>query len=125
MSGQGNGNGKPKPLDLARVLADKKLVIVGGTGFLGKVFWSLLLVHYPNLGRIYLVVRAKGDTSAEQRFWNEIATSEVLRPLRDQHGARYESWLREKVVPIAGDVIKPFCGLDAALRDDLRGEIDA
>src|SRR5688572_390327 len=112
-SGRPNGNGKPAPLDLARVLAGKKLVVFGGTGFLGKVFWVLLLARYPMLGRIYLVVRARGDHNAEQRFWADIATSEVLRPLREQHGAGYEAWLREKVVPIAGDVIKPFCGVDA------------
>src|SRR5262249_13386520 len=27
--------------------------------------------------------------------------------------------------PVAGDVAQPFCGLDAPLREDLRGEIDA
>jgi long-chain acyl-CoA synthetase len=119
-----NGNGKRPPLDPSRVFAGKKLVVVGGTGFLGKVFWALLLHRYPELGRIYLVVRPKGGQSADQRFWSEIATSEVLRPLRAQHGLRYESWLREKVVPIAGDVVQPFCGIEPVIREDLRGEVD-
>ena len=28
-------------------------------------------------------------------------------------------------MPIAGDVVQPFCGIEPAIRDDLRGEVDA
>jgi long-chain acyl-CoA synthetase len=130
--GNGNGNGAPgtngngrASLFPAEVLRGRKLVIIGGTGFLGKVFWALLLSRYPVISRIYLLVRPKRGETAEQRFWSEIATSEVLRPLREEYGSGYELFLRDKVTPVAGDVAQPFCGLDAPLRDDLRGEIDA
>jgi len=121
----GNGNGRAPTLYPSEILRGKKLVVIGGTGFLGKVFWALLLSRYPMVARIYLLVRPKRGETAEQRFWSEIATSEVLRPLREEYGPGYELFLRDKVTPVEGDVAMPFCGLGADLRDDLRGEIDA
>ena len=113
------------PLDLARVLSGRRLVVVGGTGFLGKVWWTFLLHHFPEVERIYLVMRTRGGQTAEQRFWQEIATNECLRALREQHGSRFEAFLRDKIVPLAGDVVHPLCGLDAGTRDELRGSVDA
>ncbi|HVU03916.1 MAG TPA: AMP-binding protein [Polyangiaceae bacterium] len=123
-NGHAAGNGKKPPLHPDRLFRDRKLVIIGGTGFLGKVFWSMLLARYPQIGRLYLLVRPKKGQTAEQRFWAEIATSEVLRPLRDQYGPGYELFLKDKIVPIAGDVADPYCGIDSELREELRGEID-
>ncbi len=115
-------------LDVARTFRGARLVILGGTGFLGKVFWSMLLDRYPEVGRIYLVVRPKGGgtrgTPAE-RFWNDIASSEALGPLRRAHGDRYREFLRDKVVPIDGDMSRPLCGIDEALVRELSGTIDA
>ncbi len=113
------------PLDLTRLFAGRRLVVVGGTGFLGKVWWAFLLHHYPEIERIFLVVRPRGNQNAEQRFWKEVAASEVLRPLRERLGPGFEAFLRDKVVPVAGDVVQPFCGLDAGLRDEIRGSTDA
>ena len=81
-----NGNGRVPTLYPSEILRGKKLVIIGGTGFLGKVFWALLLSRYPMVSRLYLLVRPKRGETAEQRFWSEIATSEVMRLLHEQHG---------------------------------------
>ena len=51
-------------LDVERMLEGARLVVVGGTGFLGKVFWSMLLDRYPKVGRIFLVVRPRGGQSS-------------------------------------------------------------
>ena len=114
-----------RPLDVSRTLDGARLVVVGGTGFLGKIFWSLLLCRYPNVGRIFLVVRAKDGESPEQRFWNSVAASEPLAPLRAAHGEGFEAFLRDKVVPVGGDVGSPLCGLDSDGVHDLAGSIDA
>jgi long-chain acyl-CoA synthetase len=111
-------------LDLRRVLAGRRLVVVGGTGFLGKVWWTFMLHHFPEIARIHLLVRPRGKLDAERRFWDEIAPSACLDALRSLHGASFEAFLRDKVVPIAGDVVKPFCGLEPGLRDELRGAVD-
>jgi long-chain acyl-CoA synthetase len=119
-----NDAGSPQ-LDLTAQFRGKRLIVVGGTGFLGKVWWALLLARFPEIEHLYLVVRPKEGKSVERRFWDTIVTSEVLVPLREQHGAGFEDFIRSKVTPIAGDVAQPFCGLDPALREDVRGRIAA
>ena len=113
------------PLRPAEVLAGARLVVLGGTGFLGKVFWSMLLHRFPDIGRIYLLVRSSADESSEARFWARIATSPALEPLRAQHGESFEHFLRDKIVPIDGDTGRAMCGVGGALVDELRGTIDA
>jgi long-chain acyl-CoA synthetase len=112
-------------LDVSRELDGARLVVLGGTGFLGKIFWAMLVHRYPNVGRIYLVVRPKARGTPDARFWAETAPSEVFAPLRKDHGEGFEAFLREKVVPIDGDMGRPLCGLDEALVEELRGTIDA
>lgn len=112
-------------LDLSSVLGGKRLIVVGGTGFLGKVWWALLLTRFPAVEHLYLVVRPKAGKTVEQRFWEQIVKSEVLVPLREQHGTRFEEFIRSKVTPIAGDVAQPFCGIEPELRDRIRGRVAA
>ncbi|HEY8040859.1 MAG TPA: AMP-binding protein [Polyangiaceae bacterium] len=112
-------------LDVTRIVEGARLVVLGGTGFLGKVFWSMLLDRFPVVGRIFLVVRPRGGGTPEARFWSDIATSEALAPLRAAHGDGFEAFLRDKVEPIDGDMGRPMCGLDEALVRELRGTIDA
>jgi long-chain acyl-CoA synthetase len=124
-NGAGTAHGPGPELDLEALLEGKRLVVVGGTGYLGKTWWSFLLAHWPKIGHLYLLVREKRGQSAEERFWKEIAPTAVFDPLRAQYGEHFEQFLREKVTPVAGDVVRPYCGLAPALRDDLRGTIDA
>lgn len=124
-----NGSSGPAspipPLDIRAQLEGANLLILGGTGFLGKIFWIMLLHRYPEVGRIYLLVRKSKTKTSEQRFWSEIATNEAFDPLRQQHGEGFEAFLKEKIVPIDGDVGLPLCGIDEALVKELRGTIDA
>ncbi len=114
------------PLDLLARLDGAELLVLGGTGFLGKVFVALLLHRVPGIARVHLVVRAKDDLDPEARFWAEIATSPVFDPLRRDHpGTAYEAFLRDKIRPIAGDVSKPFAGVPADVRHRLRGKLTA
>jgi long-chain acyl-CoA synthetase len=112
-------------LDVTRTLRGARVLILGGTGFLGKVFWAMLLDRYPVVDRIYLVVRPKAGATPDARFWSEIAGSEALGPLRRAHGDGYDAFLREKIVPIDGDMARPRCGIDEALVRELAGTIDA
>ena len=114
------------PLDLLATMQDVEVLVLGGTGFLGKVFLSLLLHRVPGIARVHLVVRSKGGLDSEARFWSEIATSPVFDPLRATHpGTDYEAFLRDKVRPIPGDVSRPFAGVPAEVRHRLRGKVAA
>ena len=58
------------PLDVARVMDGARIVVVGGTGFLGKLFWAMLIERYPEVGEIFIVVRPKDAGTPESRFWH-------------------------------------------------------
>lgn len=131
MSDQIQTSGEPKPnlrppLLPSQILAGKRLVVVGGTGFLGKVWVSMLLHRYPDIGHLYLVVRPKADQTAEERFWSQIATSPAFDPLRDLYpGPAFESFLQKKITPVIGDVVMHQVGLGDALIERLKGNIAA
>jgi long-chain acyl-CoA synthetase len=110
----------------SRILAGKRLVVVGGTGFLGKVWVSMFLHRFPEVAHVYLLVRPKADQTAEERFWSQIVTSPVFDPVRERYpGPAFEAFLREKVTPIAGDMVEPQLGLGEELITKLRGGVDA
>ncbi|HEY1955405.1 MAG TPA: AMP-binding protein [Polyangiaceae bacterium] len=127
-NGHTNGHGSSAtfvaaraPLDPRALAAGKRIVLLGGTGFLGKIFTSMLLYRFPEIGRVYLLVRKGKAAGAEARFFESIATSETFRPIREKYGDGFEAFLREKVVPIDGDVSLPLCGIDVAAI----GKVDA
>ena len=68
------------------MLSGRRLVVVGGTGFLGKVWWAFLLSRYPDIGHIYLTLRPKRGTVAQNATSEEVEPSAVLDPLRTAHG---------------------------------------
>src|SRR6185437_3931530 len=124
-AGQGSP-ASPPPLVPSRIFAGKKLVVVGGTGFLGKVWLSMFLHRFPEVGHLYLMVRPKEEQTAEERFWSQIATSPVFDPIRELYpGEGFEAFLREKVTPVAGDVGHHLLGLGEERIAALRGQIAA
>ncbi|HVO19918.1 MAG TPA: AMP-binding protein [Anaeromyxobacter sp.] len=109
------------PLDVERLLRGARVLVTGATGFVGKVTLSLLLHRYPGLGRAYVLVRPGTGGTARDRFFGKVAAGRPFDPLREQHGQRFEEFLREKVVPLAGDVASPLLGLSPADLDQLAG----
>lgn len=113
------------PLEVGKLLSGSKLLILGGTGFLGKIFWIMMLDRYPSIGKIYLLVRSSKKATSEERFWSDIATSEAMLPLKEKYGDGLDAFLREKIVPIDGDVGRENCGIDAAWIREHKGALHA
>ena len=116
-SGNGNGNGASRAADamppLAEVLRKRRIMLTGGTGFLGKVLLYLLLRHHPEIERIFLLIR--GDRrSTLNRFRREILDSPAMAPLREHLGARFDRYVEEKVAIVAGDITEPDLISDTA-----------
>lgn len=119
------------PLDPRALLRGARLIVVGGTGFLGKVWLSMLLHRFPEVDHVYLLVRPRrGGLSpregSEARFWAEIAPNPAFDPLRAQHpGTAFERFIRAKITPIPGDVSQASCGIPDEILTELRGTLTA
>ena len=78
-------------LSPTEIFRDRSLFLIGGTGFLGKVTLSMLLHRFPNIGKVYVTVRARSQEESETRFWNNVISAPPFNPLRE----RYGSWRRD------------------------------
>ena len=106
-------------LDVTATLRGKTILLIGTTGFVGKVALCMLLDRYPDVGRVYCLVRPGAGNTAEQRFYKKVATSEAFRPLRARHGDAMETFLRSKIVAIPGDIGRALCNFTDAQFDEL------
>src|SRR5262245_41525168 len=82
----------------------RRIFLIGGTGFLGKVTLSMLLHRFPNIGRVYVTVRARSQEESESRFWNHVITAPPFDPLRERYGSALEGFVRDKVKVLGGDI---------------------
>src|SRR5687768_6721193 len=82
----------------------RNLFVIGSTGFLGKVTLSMLLHRFPNVGKVYVTVRARSQEESETRFWNSVITAPPFDPLRERYGSAMEGFVRDKVVVLGGDI---------------------
>ncbi len=98
-------------LSPTEIFEGKKIFFIGGTGFVGKVTLSMLLNNFPNVGKVYTTVRARDARESEIRFWTSIVTSPTFDPLREKYGDGFEDFIREKVVPVNGDVGNEYLGM--------------
>ena len=99
-------------LSPTEIFKGKNIFFIGGTGFVGKVTLSMLLHNFPDIGKVYATVRARDAEESKIRFWNTIVTSHPFDPLREKYDEGFEDFIREKVVPVNGDVGNEFLGLD-------------
>src|ERR1700674_1890790 len=108
---------------LAETLSGRRILLTGGTGFLGKVFLYLMLRWHPELDRVYLLIR--GDArSSHNRLRREILDSPAMTPLREHLGNRFDRYVEEKLAVIPGDIADE--GLAARAGETLkRGAMDA
>src|SRR3981081_1813430 len=112
-----------KKLSPTEIYTDRKVFLIGSTGFLGKVTLSMLLHRFPSVGRVYVTVRARSQEESESRFWNNVITSPPFDPLRERYGSALDGFIRDKVAIVGGDIAEDNLGFteDEAQRiaDDL------
>nr|XP_015645723.1 alcohol-forming fatty acyl-CoA reductase isoform X2 [Oryza sativa Japonica Group] len=109
---------------VAGYFKDKSILITGSTGFLGKIFVEKILRIQPDVKKIFLLVRAADTSSAEQRVLNEVIGNELFGPLRENYGSNFYSFMKEKISPLAGDIINENLGLESLEILKLSKEID-
>ncbi|KAK7836710.1 putative fatty acyl-coa reductase 4 [Quercus suber] len=97
-------------------------------------FGEKILRVQPNVKRIYLLLRASDNESATQQFCHEVPHlvlfdyvigQDLFNVLRKSWGANLESFIFERVTPIAGDISDENFGIkDSILREEMWNEID-
>jgi phosphoserine phosphatase len=111
-------------LSVRKTLAGKNILLIGSTGFIGKVWLCTLLHDLPELGRIYLLIRRQGSRSALQRFEKIVAESPAFKTLHERHGETLPDFLGERVDIVEGDVSEPQLGLDDSTAARLQASLD-
>jgi thioester reductase-like protein len=111
-------------LSVRETLAKRHLLLIGVTGFIGKVWLVDLLQNIPDIGRITLLIRRNRTTSAQRRFEKIVEESPSFDPLQERHGRKLGAFLKDKVEVVEGDVSLPGLGLDAATRVRLPKSLD-
>jgi thioester reductase-like protein len=119
-----NGRKQSEPLSVRRTLAGKNILLIGVTGFIGKVWLAQLLSEIPDIGKIYVLIRRQRSTTAERRFEKIFEESPVFDPLQERLGDRFAEYVAERVEVIEGDVSQPGLGIAPELRARLAASVD-
>ena len=104
--------------------AGKQVMLIGVTGFIGKVWLANTLMDLPDVKRIYLLIRRQKSNPGERRFEKMVEDSPVFDPLYDRHGDRLPDFLHQKIEVIEGDVTQPGLGLSAETALSLQKDLD-
>jgi hypothetical protein len=111
-------------LSMRQTLAGKNILLIGATGFIGKVWLASLLTDLREIGRIYLLVRHNRASTSVERFQRVLEESPVFESLAQLHGNRFPEFLRERIEIVDGDVSKPGLGLTPEIKQKLARTVD-
>ncbi|KAI3677016.1 hypothetical protein L1987_86634 [Smallanthus sonchifolius] len=129
VSYNGAQNGSVMDMDgdgigIVNILKGKRFFVTGATGFLGKVFIEKILRTVPDVGKIYLLIKAKNMDDAMERLKNEIINTELFKSLQQAYGKSYQSFMLSKLVPVTGNVCESNLGLDEETADVIAKDVD-
>lgn len=117
-------NGDWRPFSVREALRGKKILLIGATGFIGKVWLANLLADVPDTGRICVLVRCNRSTPAKERFYKTVSNSPVFENLTRRFGSRFRESLEERIEVVEGDLSKPMLGMNESSASRLTREID-
>lgn len=118
------GTKQAADFSVRRAFADKHVMLIGVTGFIGKVWLANTLLDLPEVNRIYLLIRRQKSSPGERRFQKMIEDSPVFDPLFEKYGDRLGDFLHDKVEVVEGDVTQSGLGLSPQITETLRKNLD-
>jgi long-chain acyl-CoA synthetase len=112
------------PLSIEKSLRGRHILFTGASGFLGKVWLSMVLDKVPSVGRIYILLRGKKGQGARERFEKMINESYAFQPLHERYGEGLSEFLSERIEVVAGDVSQKGLGIDAKVAARIQRDLD-
>jgi long-chain acyl-CoA synthetase len=112
------------PFSVREALGGKRVMLIGVTGFIGKVWLADTLMDLPEIGKLYLLIRRQKSSPAQKRFEKMIEGSPVFDSLFEKYGDQLGVLLAEKIEVVEGDVSQPDLGMDPDIAARLRNEVD-
>jgi alcohol-forming fatty acyl-CoA reductase len=119
-----DGHRETQPLSVRNALSGKQVMLIGVTGFIGKVWLANLLIDLPEIGRVFLLVRRQKTLSALRRFERLIEESPVFDPLHERYGPNLARFLTERVEVVEGDASREGLGLGLEAAERLKKNLD-
>jgi long-chain acyl-CoA synthetase len=114
----------PARFSVRKALGGKRVMLIGVTGFIGKVWLANTLMDLPEIGKLYLLIRSQKSSPAQERFEKMIEGSPVFDPLFEKYGDQLGALLAEKIEVVEGDVSQPGLGLDSETAARLHADLD-
>jgi alcohol-forming fatty acyl-CoA reductase len=111
-------------LSVRETLANRHVLLIGVTGFIGKVWLVDLLENVSNIGKITLLIRRNRTTSGQRRFEKIVEESPTFDKLQERYGRHLGAFLKEKIEIVEGDVSQPGLGLKEATQTRLAKSLD-
>jgi long-chain acyl-CoA synthetase len=118
------GQKQAQGFSVRRAFSGKNVLLIGVTGFIGKVWLANTLMDLPEVKKIYLLIRRQKSNPGERRFEKMVEDSPVFDPLFELHCDRFAAFLREKVEVIEGDVTESGLGLSVDVARHLQRNLD-
>jgi long-chain acyl-CoA synthetase len=119
-----NRKKQSEPFSVKKTLEGKNILLIGVTGFIGKVWLAQLLNDVPRIGKIYLLIRRQRTTTAQRRFEKLFEESPVFDPLQERLGDHFAEFVSERVEVVEGDVSQPGLGMAPETRARLARSLD-
>lgn len=119
-----SGQRQSPGFSVRKAFVGKHVMLIGVTGFIGKVWLANTLLDLPETGRIYLLIRRQKSNPAERRFEKIIEDSPVFDPLVERYADTLPNFLRDRVEIVEGDVTQPGLGLEAETARRLQKDLD-
>jgi alcohol-forming fatty acyl-CoA reductase len=111
-------------LSVRESLAGKRVLLIGFTGFIGKVWLAKILEEVPEIAKVYLLIRRQRSTTARRRFEKIVAESPLFENLHARHGDDFGAFLSEKIEVLEGDVTQPGLGIAPATFERVKPGLD-
>jgi thioester reductase-like protein len=111
-------------LSIQESLSGKHVLLIGFTGFIGKVWLAKILEEVPEIAKVHLLIRRQRSTPARRRFEKVVAESPLFENLHVRHGDDFGAFLAEKTEVIEGDITQPGLGIEPATFERLKSDLD-